>query len=665
MRYYDLLFVYTILLLLLLLLSPITRITTIHGLQIPTSTSTTSSSSSYMTTLTARMSTSTGTSTKRLATFTSRPSSNSNKLLRINAQLIHDPEDPIPWYKQHTQQSSSSSSSSNTHDNIVWNSIRNTLSSSSSSTSTSSVSTQQQQQQRSFTDTSSFLSFLSSLSLPTTTTTPTQQQQQQIISSSSSSSKGSMIEMIVSLVKAIVGGGVLTIPASVTTLGDAPQQVLPIATLLIIIIGTINAYYFSIMGQVCNFTNATTFTQAWERTMCTSSSTTRSSTSSDTNTNNVVSSSSSSSLLFSGMICIKTILSCIAYSMIIGESFQSLAMSAGLMDLSTSNTLVFITCFALLPLCLMKNVSSLAPFSLAGIIGFAYTAGVMTLRAQDGSYHLAPIDTIESGKYLIDLQDPYKPNFGHTGPELQGIVLACTLATAFVSHYNAPRFHNELQNKQQFDTVTYTSFGIAATIMSIIAIAGFTTFGIASAPVILNNYSPYDPLIAAGRTAIAASLVATFPFPFFGLRDSILDIINKNKNTNQEQQQLLRKDSTSSNDNTNDDEINNVLLTVGLLTIITGAALTINDLSLLMSVGGGTIATMVYSVFPTLMYRAAISNQIQSLQQQKQQRSNDDEIIAFQQKHQFDINLSTSLMVVCVITGATGVGLALQNHFVH
>lgn len=450
----------------------------------------------------------------------------------------------------------------------------------------------------------------------TTTTTTT-----------SSISTGSALEMIISLIKSIVGGGVLAIPAAVASLGDSPTQVLPMAIACIVIIGSINAYYFSLMGKVCTWTNATTFSQAWERTMGTETST-----------------------LFASMISIKTLLSCISYSMIIGESFQSIAISAGMLDITQTDTLLAITGLALLPLCLMKDLSSLSPFSFAGILGFVYTGIAMTIRSLDGSYHLAPIDTIESGQYLIDIPDPFKPSFGTSGPEIQGIVLACTLATAFVSHYNAPRFHKELQNKDQFDVVTYTSFGISALLMSIIAIAGFTTFGIASAPVILNNYSPYDPMIAMGRIAIALSLVATFPFPFFGLRDSIFDALN-----------VPSEQRMSTTNDDDDNNMKNVALTIGLLSIITGVALSVNDLSLLLSVGGGTIATAVYSVFPTIMFRKAVQNQVQQQEQRSSSTSNTDVIIPTE--HQWDINVSTALMCLCVATGATGVGLAIQNHF--
>lgn len=416
--------------------------------------------------------------------------------------------------------------------------------------------------------------------------------------------KASIPNLTVSLVKSVVGGGVLALPAAVAALGDASEAVLPVAVSLIAVMGAINAYFFSLVGQVCSWTGAKTFAEAWEKTV-----------------------GAESSPLVAGIVSTKTMLGCLAYSMILADSFQSLAVTAGFLDVSRTEALLAVTVTALLPLCLMKDLSSLAPFSLAGIAGFLFTAGTMATRSQDGSYSPISPALEEGGRYLQDLPDHMKPCFGDTGPELQGLVLACTLTTAFVAHYNAPRFHAELEQKESFNTVTYTSFAISSVIMAAIAVTGFSTFGVASQPMILNNYSPYDSAITACRAAIAASLVFTFPLTFFGLRDGVLDTMQVPA--------LQRTD------------LNLSALSVALLVGVTTIASSVHDLALLLSVGGGTIATAVSSVLPTLMYQAAVA---------KRSDSN---------KKPWDVKLALGLMCVCVVTGATGVTLALQNHFIH
>ena len=75
--------------------------------------------------------------------------------------------------------------------------------------------------------------------------------------------KASITNLRTSLVKSIVGGGVLALPAAVSALGDNPATVLPVAVALIAAIGVMNAFYFSLIGKVCSWTGAATYTEAW------------------------------------------------------------------------------------------------------------------------------------------------------------------------------------------------------------------------------------------------------------------------------------------------------------------------------------------------------------------------------------------------------------------
>jgi amino acid permease len=405
--------------------------------------------------------------------------------------------------------------------------------------------------------------------------------------------KASIPNLTTSLVKSIVGGGVLALPAAVSALGDNPTTVLPVAVALIAAMGVMNAFYFSLIGKVCSWTDAATYTEAWERSV-----------------------GAETSPVIAGVITLKTAFACLTYSMILADTFSSLA------DVSRTDALLAVTITALAPLCMMKDLRSLAPYSLAGIVGMGCTALTMVLRSQDGSYEVA-------GRYLEDLPMPMQPCFGETGPCLQGVVLACTLATAFVSHYNAPRFHAELDNtagdNSEFDTVTYTSYAVSAAAMAIITVAGFATFGAASQPVILNNYSVSDPLMTVCRSLTAASMVATFPLPFVGLRDGVMDVM-----------QVPATDRTG---------IQSTFLSIGLLAAITATAASVQDLSLVLSVGGGTISTAVASVFPTIMFQAAVAK------------------YDVDNQYQLDAKLAGCLMWISVAVGATGVTLALQHAF--
>jgi amino acid permease len=380
-------------------------------------------------------------------------------------------------------------------------------------------------------------------------------------------SKGtaSIPNLATSLVKSIVGAGVLALPAGVTRLGDTLPQAIPTAVVFIALTGMMNAYFFSLIGRVCSATGAISYREAWDQSV-----------------GQRFPNATAASSLVTWTVAFKTALSCLAYSIILADSFQSLAISAGFLGCSRTIALLGITLTTLLPLCLLRDLSSLAPFSLAGLLGFGVTVVTMLTRLWDGSYQFT-----SNGRFFSDLSAPLQPSFGSSTsllPEKQGIVLLCTLATAFVAHYNAPRFHAELRDNSvpRFNRVVNISFAIAAALFAVVAVSGFMTFGNHAQPFILNNYSPYDPLAVASRLAIAVSIVLTFPLPFVGLRDGVLDALN------------------ISGDRRSDMTITSA--TVLLLTAVTVAALLIQDLSLVLAVGGGTFSTAVSSVFPTLMF---------------------------------------------------------------
>jgi hypothetical protein len=134
--------------------------------------------------------------------------------------------------------------------------------------------------------------------------------------------------------------------------------------------------------------------------------------------------------------------------------------------------------------------------------------------------------------------------------------------------------------------------------------------------------SPYDPLMIASRGAVALSLLFTYPLPFVGLRDGALDVLN-----------------VSPEDRT---ETLQTAMTVGLLSVVSIAAYYINDLALLLSVGGGTFSTAVAAVFPTIMYTAAAKR-----------------FASGNETHATQVKIAQALMVVCVGIGGTGVYFSL------
>ena len=489
------------------------------------------------------------------------------------------------------------------------------------------------------------------------------------------SNNNSNYKLTVSLIKSVVGGGVLALPAALSALGDTPAQVLPAAGAMIVAAGAVYGYYFTLLGRVCAWTGATTYRQAWERTVGV-----RADDSSD---------SDNGSQVVAVAVALKTLLACVAFSMILADSFSSLAVAAGCGDVSRGEALVAVTVTVLLPLCLQKDLSSLAPFSLVGLLSFAVTVVTMVTRALDGSYHQPQppmmVDGMtttvvagggEVGRYLADLPDSLVPAFGSgvgeatssLVPNLQGVMLLSTLATAFVAHYNAPRFFSELALQQQdkhgstlqhqqqdhtplerFHTVVSTAYAVATLVFMTVAGAGFVTFGTHAQPMVLNSYSPFDPLVAVCRATLAASILLTFPLPFVGLRDGVLEV--------------WRSHVSSGNGRKEEEDATLVrTVSVVLLALVTAIAVSIQDLDLVLSVGGGTFSTAVASVFPTLMFCAAVENrkkQEEAGGTSSASRSAVDVPSAMKTtstlaQNELETKLAVFLMCICVTVGLTG-----------
>lgn len=217
-----------------------------------------------------------------------------------------------------------------------------------------------------------------------------------------------------------------------------------------------------------------------------------------------------------------------------------------------------------------------------------YTAIAMAIRYFDGSY------SGDESKFAADLAESLRPAIGDKGASAvfssNAMILVCMLSTAYMAHFNAPKFYLELKDNTiaRWNTVVGTSFAASIGFFVLIAAMGFATFGGNANGFILNNYSTKDALIGFSRVAVAFSLVFTYPLPFSGFREGLLEIMK-----------------VPSEDRT-DAKLNN--LTYVLLTLVTVLALKITDLSFILSFGGATLGNALIYVFPAIMFRSAVKN---------------------------------------------------------
>ena len=377
--------------------------------------------------------------------------------------------------------------------------------------------------------------------------------------------------------------------SGVVAFGNAPSAMIP-ATILIALMGVISAYTFALIGRVCQSTNTMSYADAWDAT---------------------VGKSTSSIIAFSCFF--DCWLGNLSYSMILADTITNLLASLGIAATRTQS-LMGVTGVVLLPLCLMKNLSSLAPFSLVGIIGMLYTTFAMAVRYFGGAY--AP-----GGAFVATALAA--PAFGSAGAKAalsaKSLILTAMLSNAYIAHFNAPKYLAELKDNTmaRFTQVIAWSFGTSVLLYSTITALGFLTFGAASNGLILNNYSTKDLLMSFSRVAVGLSVTGSYPLLFDGTRDGLLDLfkVPKEKRSND----LFNK------------------LTIGVLAITTIVASKLTDLGLVASVGGATFGTALVFIYPTIMF----------LKSQNGKKTK-------------ETTLAKVVCVLGVIMGALGTKLALQ-----
>lgn len=356
------------------------------------------------------------------------------------------------------------------------------------------------------------------------------------------------------LAKSVIGAGVLSLPSGVAFFADEPSALIP-ASIICAMFGLMAAFTFSSIGNVCREYKASTFEEAWAKSV-----------------------SPKSAWVVSFSITALCLLASLAYSIIIGDSFTALANTFQLPAAlcSRSNMILLLTSLVLLPLCSLRNLSSLAPFSLLGLGGTLYTAAFMLLRLKDGSY--AP-----GGRFFSDIA--FKPSFGVRGGYALNhltLVLLSMLSTSYLAHYGAPQFYNQLHQPSmpRFNTVVRAAFGAAIAFFILMMSTGFLTFGGATQGFVLNNYASSDPLAALARLAIGIALVTGYPFTFSALREGVLDVL---KAKGPQRDAALRP------------------VTFGLLGLVTALALVLKDVGFVMSMSGATFGCGVLFIVPCIM----------------------------------------------------------------
>jgi len=239
----------------------------------------------------------------------------------------------------------------------------------------------------------------------------------------------------------------------------------------------------------------------------------------------------SSSWLISAAIFLTCFGTCLAYSIILGDTLSSLAQTFGISGLLATRrvNIVAISLLGVYPLSCLKSLAALAPVSLTGIVGILITCVVMTIRALPGGMY----SSTAAVNYLASLPPDLRPSFGVTGLRSAKslLVLSSMTATAFLVHMAGPEVYQTLQNPtlSRFGKLSAIGFGSTALISAYMMIVGFLTFGGACKGMILNNYSTLDVGATICRLLMGVSLLGSYAFLGNAMKKAWYEIFYKGK----------------------------------------------------------------------------------------------------------------------------------------
>lgn len=388
-----------------------------------------------------------------------------------------------------------------------------------------------------------------------------------VSSDASKSTEQSISSAAFNLIKGCVGSGVLSLPAGVAAIGDVPAALAP-ASAILFIMGTISAYTFHLLGRLTAVATSesdgsespaiSSIGQLWDH-----------------------EGGESTSWLISLAVMMTCFGSCLAYSIILGDTFSSLAHTAGLPGIITTRrfNVAAIGLFGAYPLSCLKSLAALAPISISGVIGVFVTSVVMTVRSLPGG----PYST--NGIYLPSLPADLKPSFGVTGLRSpRSLLVLCSMtATAFLVHMASPEFYQTLQTPTiaRFGKLSAIGFGLTALISIFMMAVGFLTFGGASNGMILNNYSTLDAGATLCRLLTGISLLGSYAFLSNAMKKAYYQIFHKGEEiTDKIHHQTSR-------------------LLVGTLT---GLALLIDDAGFVCSLTGAVLGSALIYMIPSYLF---------------------------------------------------------------
>lgn len=253
---------------------------------------------------------------------------------------------------------------------------------------------------------------------------------------------------------------------------------------------------------------------------------------------------------------------------------------------SRTAALVAITGGILLPLSFLERCDQLKFTSAVGVCGVFYYIAAIAFRYLQGSY-------CAGGSLDLQIPAELRASFGtRAGPFswTGGLVMVSMLTSAYVCHYNAPKFFRELKDRtlKRFNIVVFMGFGLATAVYIVGMGASFLTFGGHSGAFIFNNYATRDPLFVVARAIVSLVILCTYPLLFIGTRDGAMELMP-----------IFFKGVQAANVR------HRRRVTCGLVALLAALGLGIKDIGVIVAVPGALMGSAVVYIFPSIMFLAA------------------------------------------------------------
>jgi sodium-coupled neutral amino acid transporter 11 len=253
--------------------------------------------------------------------------------------------------------------------------------------------------------------------------------------------KMSLQTLIINIVADLCPHGMLPLAYGIAQGG--PTGIIP-AIALVAVFGSMSAYTMTVFAKMAEETKSNSISELWAKLI-----------------------SDKSRWLADVAVFSLCFGCCVFYSAFVGDIFGALSQAAGVTGLfgKRSTVLAIISVIALLPLCLLEDISSLQFSSVLGVVGIMFTVFFHVVRVSDGTY--TPKTGLFAKMLSAKMQPKWpSPKFTLWSVNKGTLILVNMLCVAFLAHYNAINYYKELDGatEQKYKVAITAGFGTALTV---------------------------------------------------------------------------------------------------------------------------------------------------------------------------------------------------------